>query len=158
MFPKNSCVAVQQNVNLKIEKYWQKINVRIIYFFLQQELKLENRQLSMKKIAMRNKKLNKSFDRDFHPYKNTSICYITLKEIETPVRISRESNKVLMSFSFEGKSYNSEEIIFDNEHDYLNMDPSIIRFKGIDLKVIDLANLAKCVDKMIDFLYQWYNV
>lgn len=107
-----------------------------------------------KKIAMRNKKLNKSFDRDFLPYKNTSICYININEIETPVRISRESDKVLMSFSFEGKSYNAEEIIIDNEHDYLNMDPSRIRFKGKDLNGIDLMNLAKCVDKMIDFLYK----
>ena len=85
---------------------------------------------------MRKSKLNKSFDRDFESYKTNTICYIHSDNIEIPVKLNREGNKLNMKFSVNDTLYISKEIICAGQNDYFDL--SRIEFEGITLRDTDL--------------------
>lgn len=100
---------------------------------------------------MKKSRIIKSFDRDFKAYENNTICYIHIENLEIPVSLQRERNKLKMQFKHNGILYISKEIINEAHNDYV--DPFRIKFEGISLHEIDLNNLRKCIDKMFDELY-----
>ena len=92
----------------------------------------------------------KAFDREFDQNNSSTKCYIYKEGTEIPVFLDRDSNKIILSFTYRGNKYNSVEITCNARQDYIAFNLSRIKFDGIDLDPIDLKNLADCIDKMFD--------
>lgn len=98
-------------------------------------------------------KKRKSFNRDFNAFENRTTCYIHYENIEIPVYICRERNTIKLNFTFNKKTYSSEEIEIFRSSDLISSDLNVISFNGIVIKDTDRRNLASCIDRMFDNVF-----
>lgn len=100
---------------------------------------------------MKKREINKSYNRDFKSFDKITSCYIHIENKEIPVYLKRDGTKLNMSFTFKNQGYHSKELICTGQQ-YL-VDASFIEFDNIIIHKIDKDNIAECVNKMFDNLY-----
>lgn len=98
------------------------------------------------------KKINKAYNRDFNFLEENTYCYIHIEHEEIRVNLRRDKTKLNMSFMFKNQRYLAKEIICTAAQFLVHA--SLIEFDNIMINEIDKDNIAECINKMFDNLYE----